>query len=92
MLGQCVLERGKDLSNRHAAMTHCVLLLIEKFGNCSTVWEQEDRVVTEAPGSSLVVKDRPVQDSFAGSNDPFRSGDGDGAHKTRASSPLRDVC
>ena len=59
-LGKCPPEERKDLSNSRAAMTHCVLLLIEKLGNCSSIWEQEHGVVTEASASPLAVKDSTV--------------------------------
>ena len=91
MLAQCEPEMRKNISYRCTAMTHCVLLLIEKFGNRSAARKQEERVVPEATASSLAIKDSTADHSLAGPNDPFRSGDGDGANKTRLSAIWRNV-
>src|SRR5918995_749725 len=87
---QRLLELRKDLPNRCTAMTHCVLLLIEKLGNRSAVWKQEESVVPKALASTLMVKDSTGDHSLAGPNDPIWRCDGDGAHEARFSIFFRD--
>ena len=77
-----MLQPREDFPNRCAAMTHCVLLLVEKLGNRSAVREQEDGVVAEPPDPSLMIKDSTVDHSLAGSNDPVWGRDGDGANES----------
>src|SRR5215207_953507 len=65
MRGNRLLELWQNCFDRCAAMTHEILLLIEKLGNCASVSEQEKGVVTEPARSALVVKDSTLKGSFA---------------------------